>query len=161
MRKGWWIVLFLLVFWLAGYLREWFFVSVNDLIFYKYHQQTNPRPLNSILALLNRLDYTTLYYGKYVLTFLFAGLFFGLQFVLLYLLRVERVLIKSLVYGYILLVVVSGLTMVWGYLFSSTGLYVEYRLSRWLMGVAQSPIICLFLLAAEQLLKSNRSYEKR
>ncbi len=161
MRKSLWIVLFLLVFWLAGYLREWFFVSVNDLIFYKYHEQVNPRPLNSLLLLLNRLDYTTLYYGKYVLTFLFAGLFFGLQYSLLYLIRSDKVLRKTLVYGYVLMLVLSGLTMVWGYYFSSTGLLVEYRLSRWLMGVAQSPIICLFLLAAEQLLKSNRSYEKR
>lgn len=161
MRKAYWIVLFLLVFWVAGYFREWVFVSINDMISYKFHNQINPRPLNFLLTYLNQFDYTYLYYSKYFLTFGFAGLFFFLQYILLKRIRAEKILLKSLFYGYLLLIVVSGLTMTWGYLFSSTGLLVEYRVSRWLMGVAQSPIICLFLLAAEQLLKSNSSYEKR
>jgi hypothetical protein len=32
----------------------------------------------------------------------------------------------------------------------------EYTLSRWLLGAAQSPVVCLFLLASEKLLLNQQ-----
>jgi len=155
------ILLFLLLFWLAGYFREWMFVSVNNLIYYKYNQVVNPRPLNALLKFLDTFDYLTLYYLKYFMTFFFGLIFLMVQYFFLKSLKAAQPLTRMLVLIYLVLFVVSGITMGLGYLFNSDGLKVEYTISRWLLGVAQSPIICLFLLAAARLLPSNIPYEKR
>jgi hypothetical protein len=43
--------------------------------------------------------------------------------------------------------------MLYGYFVKQRLNHEEYTLSRWLMGVLQSPIICLILVASEKLYK--------
>jgi hypothetical protein len=57
------------------------------------------------------------------------------------------------------LLVVAGLSMAIGYGLSGTLKNDEYTLSRWLLGIAQSPIICLILLAAGNLY--NKSFQPK
>ena len=62
-----------------------------------------------------------------------------------------KYLSKILVYSYLILFMLAGLSLLAGYFINGRLQDDEYTLSRWLMGIAQSPIICLILLASEKL----------
>jgi hypothetical protein len=51
--------------------------------------------------------------------------------------------------------------MVYGYFVHGVLDKDEYTLSRWLMGIAQSPIICLILTASEQLYKKSFNHDTK
>jgi hypothetical protein len=51
----------------------------------------------------------------------------------------------------------AALSMIYGYFVNGRLQDDEYTLSRWLMGIAQSPIICLILLASEKLYQKTTS----
>ena len=56
----------------------------------------------------------------------------------------------------------AGLSMIYGYFINGRLQDDEYTVSRWLMGIAQSPIICLILIASEKLYnKSFQSWSKK
>lgn len=58
---------------------------------------------------------------------------------------------KILVYSYILITMLAVFSQLYGYLTHNRLTDDEYTLSRWLMGILQSPIICLILVASERL----------
>ena len=60
-------------------------------------------------------------------------------------------LIKLLFIAYALILLIASVAMLYGYLINNRLQSDEYTLSRWLLGIAQSPLICLILLASEKL----------
>jgi hypothetical protein len=99
-----------------------------------------------------------LYYSKYLYTLLWAFLFFITGFFAVRKLTAHPQLIRIFIYSYVLMLSLAFLSMLYGYFANNRLQDDEYTLSRWLLGIAQSPIICLILVASEKLYnKSFRS----
>lgn len=151
------ILLFLFAFAVLGYVREFFFVHLNIIMYAKYYHNQPVRPLPAIMTPFNAFSYDFLYYSKYFFTTLFVALFYSLNYLALKTLTYTDKLLKVLLYSYLVLFGLAALSMLFGYLINGRLQDDEYTLSRWLMGIAQSPIICLILLASEKLYQITRT----
>lgn len=56
-----------------------------------------------------------------------------------------------MIYIYALLLVLSGIAMGYNYIFNNQLSGNEYTFSRWLMGIAQSPLVAFFIIASGKL----------
>lgn len=145
------IFLFLLAFAIVGYIREFFFVHLNIIMYSKYYQNAPARPIPTSMMFFTKFSYDALYYSKYIYTLVFTLLFFVLNYFSMIKLTAGKYLSKILVYSYLILFMLAGFSLLAGYFINGRLQDDEYTLSRWLMGIAQSPIICLILLASEKL----------
>lgn len=151
MKKTKWLILFFLVFAVLGYLREFFFVHLNVIMYEKYYNTTSVLAVPHILDVFRSFSYDTLYYSKYLYTFISVLLFFTASYFTLKKLTGSSYLPRLLCYAYVVMLLLAGLSMLYGYFVNNRLQDDEYTLSRWLMGIAQSPIICLILVASEKL----------
>lgn len=155
------LLLFLIFFAVAGLIREYVFVNLNNIIYYKYYQSTSiPIPFG--LVWLTHFSYTTLYYLKYPLTIAFVIFFYFFNLFFLKQFKVSDFYIRLLTLSYIVLFSLSILSMIYAYFFSQKLNGDEYLFSRGLMGVAQSPLIA-FVLFVLYLWDKNKlhQHEKR
>ncbi|MFN7910640.1 MAG: hypothetical protein ACK5QC_02380 [Bacteroidota bacterium] len=145
-------LLFLFVlFGIVGYFREFFFVQLNVILYQKYYNQINEGvSIASIMQPFNQLSYSTLYYSKYIFTIASVSLFYGLNYIALYTLNYKKNL-KFLNFCYLLLLTLASASMLYGYLINNRLQDNEYTFSRWLLGIAQSPIVFILLVAANEL----------
>jgi uncharacterized membrane protein YwzB len=104
-----------------------------------------------IMTPISKMSSPAIYYSKYLFTLVWIIVFFAISYWALKKMNVAKNILKILTYSYLLLLILAGISMVLGYLINSTLKNDEYTLSRWLLGVAQSPIICLILLASNKL----------
>ena len=126
-------------------------------MFQKYYGHTD-LPIPEIMKPFNAFSYKTLYYSKYPLTLFWVVVFFTANFFALKKLTGQKILLKYLIYSYIILLTLAALSMIYGYFVKERLQDDEYTISRWLLGIAQSPIICLILIASEKLYpKSQKS----
>jgi hypothetical protein len=127
-------------------------------MYLKYYGHTT-LPIPKIMAVFNdSLSYKALYYSKYAFTVLSVVIFFLLNYAAVKKLSTEKKLARYLIYLYLILLLLAALSMAYGYFVNNRLQDDEYTVSRWLFGIAQSPIICLILLASEKLyLKTNKS----
>jgi len=157
MTKVAWFILFLFVFACLGYFRESFFVYLNIIMFEKYYTSVSPVPAPPVMDIFKGFSYTTLYYSKYVYTLIWILLFFCANYLALKKLTATPYFFKVLFYTYVLMLSLAALSMLYGFFVNGRLQDDEYTLSRWLMGIAQSPIICLILVASEKLY--NKSFK--
>jgi hypothetical protein len=148
-------IFFGLAFVIIGVWREFFFIMINNFMTIKYYGQPSKIPIPDYMMFINNLDYTTLYYSKYPLTVLSFLIFYGLSYWCLKSLTKDKNLLKWLTYSYLLLLLLSTVSMLWAYFVKVRLQDDEYTFSRWLMGIAQSPLVVLFLLAASKLLEKK------
>jgi len=148
-----WLLFFLLLFGITGYFREFFFVHMNRIMYEKFYHVSayEHDSMPAIMSVFNSWSYPALYYSKYPFTLLFTFIFFALSWLTLKKLTNNKVLLKILLFTYIVMLLIAGVSMLYGYLVCNRLQSDEYTLSRWLLGIAQSPIICLILLASEKL----------
>lgn len=151
MKKIKWLVFFILLFGCLGYFREFFFVHINNIMYRKYYSMTTALDVPWSMKPFEFFSYNTLYYSKYIYTLGWTFLFFVSSFFAIKLLTGNQLATKLVVYAYGLLLIIAGLSMVYGFFNNKNLQNDEYTLSRWLLGIAQSPIICLILLASEKL----------
>ncbi len=153
-------VAFFFLFGVVGYLRERFFEHTNMIMYGKYWHKDEYAiahiKMPAIMTPLNNLSYSTLYYSKYLFTAISVAIFLAISYLALKKLTQNKNILKFLVWSYLLLLILAGISMIIGYLMSGTLKNDEYTLSRSLLGVAQSPIICLILLAAEKLYSKTK-----
>ncbi len=151
------------MFAILGYYREKFFVSINHLMFIKYWGHDNGPPLDPFIHFLDQFSYDTLYYLKYPSTVLSIILFGVLSYLAVRYILGTKKLWRWVVYSYLILLTLAGLSMVFGYLVNQRLQDDEYTLSRWLVGIIQSPIITIIIIASHQLLTQQNlaSNEKR
>lgn len=149
------IIFFLIIFGVIGYVRERFFEHLNIIMAGTYRGTDEYAILNTkippLMIPFSKLSYPTLYYSKYLYTLIWVVIFFSISYFALKKLAVNKNILKFLTWSYLLLLILAGISMAIGYLINSTLKNDEYTLSRWLLGIAQSPIICLILLASEKL----------
>ena len=96
---------------LLGFFREFIFIHINEHLFALWYDEPS-RALQS-LPILEIFDYETLYASKWILTVLFAGLFYAASIGVLSLLYAKRFW-KELGVIYILLFVGAGLSLAFG-----------------------------------------------
>ncbi len=145
---------FLLLFGIIGYCREFFFVNLNNIMFEKYYNHTT-LPIPNIMYVFTTLSYKTLYYSKYLYTLIWIAVFYALSYFALKKISGEKKLLKYLTISYLILLILAALIMAFGVLINKRLQDDEYSISRWLMGIAQSPIICFILLASNKLYKKS------
>ena len=58
---------------------------------------------------------------------------------------------RWVIYSYLILLTLAGLSMLFGVIVKQRLQDDEYTLSRWLLGIAQSPIITIVFLASYKL----------
>ncbi|GIV29494.1 MAG: hypothetical protein KatS3mg028_0560 [Bacteroidia bacterium] len=152
---------FLIAFVLLGLFREYVFVNVNNVIYFKYYKNTT-MPIPFGFGWLTKMTYATLYYIKYPLTVLFVVIYFSLNFYFLKQMGVYSFYKKILLLAYIFIFIVSAALMLYAYYFNQKLNDDEYSVSRGLMGLAQSPLIG-FVLFVLYLWDKNKLYrhEKR
>jgi hypothetical protein len=154
MKKGWFIF-FLLLFGITGYLRERFFEHLNIIMAGVYRGTDEYAiagiKMPAIMSPFNSLSYETLYYSKYLYTLVSAFIFFLISRFALKKLTGQDNLLRILSWSYLIILVLAGISMTYGYLVKNSLNADEYTLSRWLLGIAQSPLICLILIASNKL----------
>ncbi|MCE3227916.1 MAG: hypothetical protein K0S32_2467 [Bacteroidetes bacterium] len=159
------VVFFLILFATAGYSRERFFEHLNLIMAGVYHgtdfyiEAAIKRP--AIMDVFSTWQYPTLYYSKYFFTVIWMSVFYAISYFALKKMTSTPVLIRFLTGTYIVMLVLAALSMVYGYFVNGNLDKDEYTLSRWLMGIAQSPIICLILTASEQLYKKSFNHDTK
>ncbi len=151
MNKLKWIILFFICFACLGYFREFFFVHLNNIMYYKYYHRIPELSIPKLMLFFDSFSYISLYYFKYIFTFLWAGLFLICNYFALKKFTNTVFLIKLLFIAYALIIIIASVAMLYGCLINNRLQSNEYTISRWLLGIAQSPLICLILLASEKL----------
>ncbi|MBA3679600.1 MAG: hypothetical protein H0W73_00200 [Bacteroidetes bacterium] len=144
------LIFFLILFGCLGYFREFFFVNLNNIMFQKYYNHTD-LPIPSVMLVFNSFSYKTLYFSKYIYTAIWIAVFFFANYLAIKNLCEQKILLKFLIYSYLILLSLGAIAMLYGYFINGKLQDDEYTLSRWLLGIAQSPIICLILIASEKL----------
>jgi hypothetical protein len=153
LKKTYLYLFFFLLFGLLGFGREFFFVNLNNIMYMLYYHNTSTMPVPGIMKGFMNWPYDTLYYSKYGFTLLCTALYFVLSFWTLKRLTGRPFFTRVLSYAYLIFLALSALSMVYGYFVKDRLADEEYTLSRWLMGVLQSPVVCLILVASEKLYK--------
>ena len=143
-------LVFIAIFAVLGFSREFLFVNINNQLFTLYYKNVGYTLPNS-LGLFNDLDYATLYYLKYPLTVLYFLAYFLTSFFAIKLICLHKKNALWVVYIYALLLVLSGISMTYNYLINNQFGGDGYAFSRWLMGIAQSPLVTFFIIASSKL----------
>lgn len=161
--KGYLVKLFLslLFFMILGLLREYVFININNIIYFKYYKQTSV-PIPFGFGGLTKFSFAELYYLKYPLTLGFVVVYYVSNRFFLKQFQVSDLYIQVLNIVYFCLLFISALLMLYAYLFHQKLNDDEYLISRGLMGLAQSPLIG-FVLFVVSLWDKNKlyHYEKR
>jgi hypothetical protein len=144
LSKSAYIAIVLILLLTTGYLREFFFVNVNEQLLYLWYEN-EVSPLSDNLWFLSGFDYQTLYYSKWVFTIFFAMIFL-LETSLALRLIYNRWYIKEVSFIYALLFFLSGL--LFGVFALSGSVEDGYLISRYFMGLAQSPVPTMILACA-------------
>lgn len=159
MKIRWpYFILFFLLFAVFGYFRQKFFLAYNHLMYIKYYKQPTDAPLDNIAGMFNNSSYQTMYYLKYPLTVLSVIFFFALNLLAVKYAGREKKLLKWVTYTYALLLSLAAVSMLYGYFFHQRLQDDEYTLSRWLLGIAQSPLVALIILASGQLFDHEKNH---
>ena len=143
-------ILFCLAFGSLGLFREYFFGNYNNVMYMLYNRESTV-PVEENFRFFLGLSYKTAYYLKYVFSILFVALFFVISVLFLRTFSSDKKLLKWLSYSYLVLLLLSMVLMLSAYFIRVNLESDEYSVSRWLMGIAQSPLPALFLLATAKL----------
>lgn len=143
-------LLFFTVFAILGFSREFLFVNINDQLYSLYYHYNDYKFPKSLIFLQN-LQYSTLYYLKYPLTILYFLAYFFSSFFAVKLICIDKKNAVWVVYIYLILLALAGISMAYNYFIHNQLGGDEYTFSRWLMGIAQSPLVAFFTIASGKL----------
>lgn len=138
---------------LSGYLRDSIFKSMNALL--RAWDLDQDYYLPKFLSFLQEYEYDTIVNLKWLLTVLFSILYLFFSILAVKLLFNDRKYFKITLLIYLGILIVSGLFITTGFIFESTSEKM-YEFARYLMGVAQSPIILMLLIPAFKLAEKEK-----
>lgn len=141
---------FFLIFAILGFSREFLFVNINQYLYSLYYHFPNPY-LPPSLEFIRPVDYVTLFYSKFALTIVYFLAYFLASYFAVKTLTQQLIYIKSTTYIFVTIFVISSLLTLYNYVVNQNLGGQVYTLSRWLMGIAQSPLIAFFIIAASKL----------
>lgn len=143
-------LLYIVIFAFLGFTREFVFVNLNSRLyslFYKHYDYLLPNSL----SYFNQFDYDTLYYIKYPLTVIYFLAYFFTSYFAIRQLSGHKKIAQSVIYIYLILLALASISMLYNYFINEKFDGDEYTFSRWLMGIAQSPLVAFFVLASSKL----------
>ncbi len=143
-------LVFFILFALLGFSREFFFVNVNNQL-YKLYYHHDDVVIPPSLSFITHFDYQTLYYLKFPFTIAYFLAYFLVSYFAVKLLCHEKKYAKWIIYIYSLLLGLAFITMLYNYVINNQLDGEEYTFSRWLMGIAQSPLVAFFIIASSKL----------
>lgn len=126
---------------ILGFYREFVFVNINEQLFALWYEEESRA--SKWIPFIHSVDYYPLYYAKWVLTVLFAGLFYWVTGLILRLIF-QKSFWKVLLAIYSVLFIGAGLALGIGYLIDA--FERSYIIARFLMGIAQSPLILMIMI---------------
>lgn len=130
---------------IMGYLRDSIFKSINTLLKAWDYDQDYYMP--SFLSFLENYEYNTIVNFKWALTLVFSLIFMSIALMVVKLLFSKKKYLWITVFLYGGITVLSGFLIVLGLIFDGTSEKM-YEFARYLMGMAQSPIILMILIPA-------------
>lgn len=143
-------ILFIAIFAILGFSREFLFVNTNNQLFkLYYHNEDIKIPVS--LDFITHFEYSTLYYLKYLFTIIYFLAYFIISYLAVKLICHDKKNAKWIIYIYSILLVLSSISMAYNYLINNQLNGDEYTFSRWLMGIAQSPLVAFFIIASNKL----------
>jgi hypothetical protein len=145
-------IVFISLFAVLGFSREFLFVNINNQL-YKLYYGHSSLPLPDSLSFIANIDYSTLYYSKFALTLVFYLAYMGTTLLALKLAVNDKKITRWAIYIYLLLLILAALSMLYNYLANNRIDGEEYTFSRWLLGIAQSPLVAFFMIASATLYK--------
>lgn len=153
-------ILFLTIFAILGFSREFLFVNINSQLYKLYYGHSN-LTLPESLYFLNNFDFDTLYYLKFPLTIITFLIYMIVSFYAVRNLTANKKYGMWVIYIYALLLILASITMSYNYFINHTFAGDEYTFSRWLMGIAQSPLVAFFIIAAGALYKKFQTEQNK
>ena len=143
-------IIFIALFAALGFSREFLFVNINTQL-YKLYYGHSSLPLPDSLNFLADVEYSRLYYSKFGLTIAFYLAYLGVSLLAIKLTVNDKKITKWVIYIYLLLLILAGLSMLYNYIANNQLDGDEYTFSRWLLGIAQSPLVAFFMIASAAL----------
>ena len=131
-----------------GYSRDLIFKSINKILQSSDHHTIDTLP--RFLQFLENYDHTTLLNIKWLLTILFSLIYLAITIIAIQLLFKNKKYIRIIFTVYIVIILISALFIGLGLLFKNTS-ETMYEFARYLMGIAQSPIVLMILIPAFKL----------
>lgn len=136
----------------TGFFREYLFLNINEQIRVTYYQ-VNDTHVDPPLRVLAQFSYSELYYGKWLLTLVFAFMMAGLTALIIkwWFRKKELVRIALIVYG-----TVFALSFIFFLIYAffpkPEG---TYAISRFLVGMTETPLLSVLLIAAFTLVNKQ------
>ena len=158
LKKLIFILSFIVLYLAAGYFRDFFFININkQLHALGYVRNSNPEPIDETLLFITVFSYKQLFIIKWILTIVFGILYWGIGMsVIKFLTSNENIYRKGFTMVYLALIVISSLFISTGWILSDNTW--TYTTSKFLMDIAQSPKVIMFLIPATFI--KNSSNEK-
>lgn len=150
MKTSFKYILFISIFAALGFSREFLFVNLNNRLYSLFYHH-NDYILPKGLSFFNQFDYNTLYFIKYPLTVLYFLAYFFTSYFTIKQLSGHKKITQSVIYIYLILLALASISMLYNYFVNQKFDGDEYTFSRWLMGIAQSPLVAFFILASSKL----------
>lgn len=126
------------------------FVNINNQL-YKLYYHNNDIDIPQSLNFITHFSYSTLYYLKYPLTLLYYLAYFLTTYLAVKHIFYDKKYEKWVIYIYAILLALSVITMAYNYFINNQLGGDEYTFSRWLSGIAQSPLVAFFIIASGKL----------
>jgi hypothetical protein len=143
-------ILFFLIFAILGFSREFLFVHINQYLYSVYYHFPDPY-LPEALEFIKPYNYETIYYSKFALTVIYYLAYFMTSYYCVKSISENKHLLKTCFYIFLLILVFSSILTAYNYFINNNLGGNVYTVSRWLMGIAQSPLIALFLIASDKI----------
>jgi hypothetical protein len=148
------ILLFLVVG--TGFLRDYLFKSVNALL--KAWDYDQDYYLPAPLSFLENYEYNTLVNLKWLMTLIFSIIYLFISIFSLKLIFHDHRYRRLCIYTYAAIILLSGLFIGWGMIAGKPEKMYEF--ARYLMGMAQSPIVLMILIPALKLSEKEKTESK-
>jgi hypothetical protein len=145
------LIISLLLFF--GYYRDFVFKNINGLLKAWDYNMTYNLPRS--LQFFENYDYDTLLNIKWLLTLLFSIIYLLIAIKTIGLLFENKKYTRITLAAYIAVTMVSALFIATGLIFKNTS-ETMYEFARYLMGMAQSPVILMVLIPAFKLSEKDR-----
>lgn len=140
-----------------GFLRESVFKSINALL--QAWDANMDYPMPSFLKFIENFDYGTIVNLKWLLTLLFSLLYLLISIITVKVLFLNPKFIRVTIAAYMGIIALSALFIFSGMLFKNN---VEkmYEFARYLMGMAQSPIILMILVPVFKVIEKENTIKQ-
>ena len=149
------ICVVIIYFTAIGFFREHLFISINYQIAKLYYKDSFEWQLPGDLKFLTNFSYAQLYYGKWILTFIFCLLYFIPAFLIGRKYFPAKIFSRITIYAHLAVFCIGGFFYVIGLITSDMERWYDF--SRNFLGFLQSPWMLLILFPSFLILQEENN----